>query len=188
MKNLAVIIILVCTFSVFSQTKETELKAEGQVRYDKPTVYLEYVCQKNQSIWLRLFNNTVWTITVGSDELYYKTEKTVKLSNGLEFYAMPNNKDVSLRYNVERFALPAKKVKVPIIEHSDSFYTNWIASNDSVLFSIPLKYLKEDLQISVKFNYEWEVSKKGTIVSGPEHRVLFRGIDTPDKSTTCKEE
>ena len=177
MRSLVLIFFLLSGITAFSQTNNGESKADGQVESNRPTIYLDYVCQDKKKVRLRLNNNTIWTIAVRSDVLYYKTEKTVKLSNGKEFYTMPNNKAVSLQYRVDKFALPWKNVKVPQIAYADSGSINWIASADSILFSVPIEYLKEDLQIIVKFNYEWEVGKNGSIVSGPEHNVSFRGID-----------
>jgi hypothetical protein len=183
MKRFALVFILFLGFCVFSQDKSV---GNTQVKPEKPSIYLDYVCQSNDKIRLRMLNNTIWTIAVSSDELYYKTKKIVKLSNGKEFYTMPNDKEVSIRYRIEKNALPTKNIKVPEITYADSFFTNWISSDDSILFSVPIKYLKDDLQIFVRFNYEWEVSKNGTILSGPEHRVSFRGIDIPDKLKICE--
>jgi hypothetical protein len=181
MKILVLASVLCLVLTAFSQTNSSSKNAVGQVRGNTPTVYLEYVCQDKKNIRLRLNNNTIWILAVSADELYYKTEKTVKLANGIEFYTMPNNKEVSLQYRVDKFALPEKNVKVPKIAYSDSSNTNWIASADSILFSVPNDYLKEDLKITVRFNYEWEVSKDGVIVSGPEHTISFRGIDLNEK-------
>jgi hypothetical protein len=186
MKKLSLIIILLLHLTSFSQNENGELKVEGQMKSGKPTVYLEYVCQDKKKVFLRMYNNTIWAIAVSSDELYYRTKKTVKLSNGKEFYVIPNDKEISLQFKVDKFELPSKNVKLPKIVRNDTSFTNWIASDDSVLFSVPVEYLKEDLMISVSFNYEWEVSKKGIILSGPEHRVLFRGIDVPDKTLPCE--
>ena len=185
MKKATLIFLLFSAVSVFSQNGDVTLKADGQAKSNRPTVYLEYVCQDNKKIHLRMFNNTVWTIAVNSDELYYKTGKSVTLANGKEYYALPNDKEISLQYRVDKFALPTENVKIPKISYLDSASTNWIASGDSVLFSVPSQYLKENLQIFVRFNYEWEVTKNGSIVSGPEHRVSFRGIDIPDKTIGC---
>ena len=179
------ILIMGSSLIVFSQNNSSEFKAEGQIESGKPTVYMEYICQDKNKVSLRLHNNTVWTIAVSSDRLYYRTNKVVKLANGKEFYTMPDNKEVSLQYGVEKYALPSENVKVPTVSRNDATSKNWIASGDSVLFSVPIEYLRQDLMVFVKFNYEWEVDKKGFIVIGPEHRLLFRGIDIPDKQITC---
>lgn len=179
MKKLTLIFLLFLTTSAFSQINELQPKADGQLEAGKPTTYLEYGCQDKKNVQLRMFNNTIWAVAVNSDKLYYKTEKTVKLANGKEFYAMPNDREVSLQYRIEKFALPSENVKIPKVNYPDSSSTNWIASGDYVLFSVPIEYLRKDLQIFVKFNYEWELTKRGSIVSGPEHRISFRGIDLP---------
>lgn len=186
MKSLILILILISTITTFSQSKNGEPKLVEKVKNNKPTVFLDYVCQDKTKVRLRMYNNTDWGISVGSDKLYYKTKKTVKLANGIEFYAMPNDEEVSLLYRVEKFALPSENVKIPKIAYFHSYSINWIAAADSILFSVPIIYLKENLQVFVRFNYEWETNDKGVLLSkAPEHRVSFRGIDL-DKSISCE--
>lgn len=180
-----ILMLMLSAFSVFSQMRENGGDVPGQSKAGNPTVYVEYVCEDSNKVFLRMFNNTIWTLAVESDRLYYKTPKVVKLGNGTGFYAMPNDKEVSLNYFVEKFALPSKKVKLPKISYPDSVYGNWIAADDSILFSVPLDYLKADLQIFIYFNYEWEVTTKGVILPGPQHRISFRGIGLPDLKKTC---
>lgn len=59
----------------------------------------------------------------------------------------------------------------------------WIASQDSIFFPVPAKYLQKGLKISVKFEYEWEISKQGLSINEPEHRVYFRGSDIGSANT-----
>lgn len=186
MKILVLILMLFLSLGVFSQSSD-KLKFSWRPNMDKPMVDLEYVCQDNKKVNLRMYNNTIWVLSVTSDQLYYFTKKTVKLLNGKEFYTMPKDKEVSLQYRVEKFALPWKNVKVPKLLQPDSGSLNWIASEDSILFSVPIEYLRKDLQVSVRFNYEWEMTKQGFFDTTPEHRVFFRGIDLPDTPMSCKE-
>jgi hypothetical protein len=151
------------------------------------TVYLDYNCSHDKKAYLQLYNNTDWSISVRSDELYYYTKKTVKVSYGKEFYAMPNDKEVSLQYTVEKFALPWENVKVPNLVQPDSSFNNWIAPRDNVKFSVPLDYLRDDLQVFVRFNYEWEMGKQGFFNNTPEHRVNFRGITLSNTAQTLCE-
>jgi hypothetical protein len=109
----------------------------------------------------------------------------LKLANGREPFVAPNDKEISLRYYVERFALPKEKVKVPQLYYTDSFFTTWIAPKDSAMFAVPIEYLKENLQVFLKINYEWETTKNGAVVSQTEHRVSFRGIDIPEQTKAC---
>jgi hypothetical protein len=183
--TLSLILLIIVQFvNCFSQFNEKS-KSDGQVKYEKPSVYIDYVCQDKHNVQLRMFNNTIWALSIESNQLYNYTSKTIKISNGKEFYAMPNDKVVSLFFQVDKFSLPSKKVNIPKLSRADSSSNNWIASDDSILFSVSTEYLRKDLQIYVKFNYEWELSKSGFIVGSPEHRISFRGIDMPDRLTVC---
>ena len=172
----------------FFQTRTSDVDVSPRVTPDKPTVYLEYVCQNSLKVYLRMCNNTIWHIDVTMSDPYYST-KRIKLRNGIDTYASPDDKEISLRYSVEKFALPWESVKVPKLSTPDNGFSGWIASRDSVLFSVPLEYLRKDLQIAVRFNYEWEVTAKGYTINDPEHRVSFRGIDLPNtKVVLCGNE
>ena len=163
-----------------------ELKYGGRVNPDRPTVYLGYVCQDKKKVYLRMYNNSVWHLIVTTDELYYPSKTPIKLRYGVNTYAAPNDREVSLQYRVEKWALPWEHVKVPEAPRPDNGFSGWIASQDSILFSVPAEYMRKDLQVFVTFNYEWEATKKGPPISGPEHRVSFRGIDLPDAATACE--
>lgn len=185
MNNAVLIFMLFLTTAPFFQSNSDELKSGGRVKAGKPTVYLEYVCQDKKKVYLRMYNNTIWHISVVTDELY-PPKMPIKLRNGVNTYAAPNDKEISLHYRVEKWALPWEDVKVPRIAYPDSGFSNWIASQDSILFSVPVEYLRKDLQAFVRFEYEWEVTKKGYTINDPEHRVSFRGLDLPDtKSSAC---
>jgi len=186
MRNAVLILMLLATTS-FSQSGSDELKSGARVRADKPTVYLEYVCQDKNKVYLRMYNNTIWHISVVADDLYYPSKTPIKLRNGINTYAAPNDKEISLQYRIEKWALPSENVEVPKVAYSDNGFSGWIASQDSILFSVPTEYLRKDLQIFVRFNYEWEVTKKGHTINDPEHRVSFRGLDLSDiKPSACK--
>jgi hypothetical protein len=186
MKKVALFLILFSTATSFSQSSSDELKSGARVNADKPTVYLEYACQDKKKVYLRMYNNTIWHISVVTDELY-PPKTPIKLRNGINTYAAPNDKEISLQYRVEKWAVPWENVKVPQIAYPDNGFSNWIASQDSILFSVPIEYLRKDLQIFVRFDYEWEVTKKGYTISDPEHRVSFRGIDFSDtKPLACE--
>lgn len=176
MKRAALILALLLTTTSFAQSSNDELKSGGRVRADKPTVYLEYVCQDKRQVHLRMYNNTIWHISVDTDGLYPDKTK-IRLRNGVDTSAAPNDREVSLHYRIERWALPWEDVKVPKIAYPDNGFANWIASRDSILFTVPVEYLRKDLQVIVRFNYEWEITKQGYTISDPEHRVSFRGID-----------
>ena len=187
MKHAVLILMLFSAATSSSQISSDELKAGARVRADKPTVYLEYVCRDKKKVYLRMYNNTIWHISVVADDLYYPSKTPIKLRNGINTYAAPNDKEISLQYRIEKWALPSENVEVPKVAYSDNGFSDWIASQDSILFSVPIEYLRKDLQIFVGFNYEWEITKKGHTLNDPEHRVSFRGLDLSDiKPLGCK--
>lgn len=186
MKNGTLILILFLGMMAFAQGGSEELKFGGRVKPDKPTVYLEYVCQNKEKVYLRMYNNTIWHISVRADKLY-PSKTRIKLRNDVNTYAAPNDKEIGLYYRVEQWALPSKNVGVPRLPSPDNGFDSWIASQDSILFSVPVQYLRKDLQVFVRFAYEWEVTKDGYTINDPEHRVVFRGIDLSDtKPLACK--
>ena len=187
MKVLAWMFLLSFLSNTFSQSGNDKLRLSRRANTDKPAIYLDYVCQDKKTIHLRMYNNTPWVISVRSDKLYYYTNKTAKLINGKEFSAMPNDREISLQFRVEKYALPWENVEVPKLAQPDSGSLNWIASQDSVLFSVPVKYLRNDLQVLVRFNYEWEMTEQGSFDTEPEHRVSFRGLALSNlRQLTCE--
>lgn len=186
MKNVTLILILFLTSISFAQNGSEELKFGGRVKRDKPTVYLDYVCQNKEKAYLRMYNNTIWHISIKADRLY-PSKIRIKLRNDVDTYAAPNDKELSLYYRVEKWALPWENVAIPKFPYPDNGYDSWIASQDSILFSVPVRYLRKDLQVFVRFAYEWEVTKEGYTINDPEHRVFFRGIDFSEiKPLACK--
>ncbi len=179
MKIIVLIFVFFLAATSFSQSNDGNVEPTERVIGDKPTVYLEYACQDKKEVYFRMYNNTIWHISVTTDELYL-SKKAIKLRNGVNTYAMPNDRKISLHYRVEKWALPWENVKIPKIVYPHNGFSNWIASQDSILFSVPLEYLRKDLQIFVRFEYEWEITKKGYTINDPEHRVSFRGLDLSD--------
>jgi hypothetical protein len=189
MKFTVLIFILCVVTTSFSQSSNRDGNISERIKADKPTVYLEYFCQDKSKVYLRLYNNTIWPLAIKTDELYYPSKTPIKLRNGVSTFAAPNDKEIILQYRVEKFALPWENVKVPKIAYYDNGFLDWIASDDSVFFSVPIEYLHKDLQVFVRFNYEWEIIGHGVNKNNPEHRVSFRGIDLSDtKPLTCEKD
>jgi hypothetical protein len=178
MKRVVFISIFLIVCPVLAQDEKADLKTGARVNPDKPTVYLEYACQNKKRAYLRMHNNTIWNVLVRTDELYYEVRKPIELSYGVKSHALANNREISLQYHIEPFSMNPQKVDMPKITYPHVHFAGWIASNDSIQFSVPMAYLREDLQVVVNFQYEWEVVKP-TYLNDPEHRITFRGIDLP---------
>lgn len=175
MKNSALIFVLLLVTTAFSQSGDIDSKLNVRVKTDKPTVYLDYVCQDKKKIYLRMFNNTIWNIDVTAYESYFPTKRPLILLNGAKVYAIPDDKEIPLQYYVQKDEMIGKKkVKIPKVVGYRTNGGGWIASQDSILFSVPMDYLQEGLKVSVNYNYEWEITKDGYTINDPEHRVYFR--------------
>ena len=179
MKRILLILILCLAATAFSQNVEDP----ERVNQKKPTVYLEYVCQNEKNIYLRMHNNTIWQIVVGAEKSYFPTTKPIKLRNGNKGYAIPSDEVVPIHYYIEKDALENTKIKVP---QKEPYYLNrggTIVSQDSIRFSVPIEHLRKGLKIYVGFGYEWELALPGDINREAEHRVYFRGGDIGSANT-----
>jgi hypothetical protein len=187
MKILTLIFISLLTFQIFSQTGNDEQKLSGRVNANKPTISLEYVCQDEKTIRLRMYNNTIWHISISAEKLYFPTKKPIIIGNGNKGYAIPNDEEVPIHYYIEKDELEnIKKIKIP---EKKPYYQNGggrIVSQDSILFSVPIEHLRKGLKIYVEFNYEWELTESGFMRNEPEHRVYFRGGDIGSANTEIK--
>ncbi len=169
----------------FAQSNNDETKIDIRLRNDKPTVYIEYVCQDEEKIFLRMHNNTIWHIGVGAEKSYFPTKKPIKLGNGNKGYAIPNNEEVPLHYKIEQDELGnEKKMEVP--KQKLYYYPNVrgrIASEDFIKFAVPIGHLQDGLKISVRFSFEWELITSFHLAREPVHRVYFQGSEIGSENT-----
>ena len=168
-------IILWGIFPTFAQNERLgRIQENVRIIKDKPTIYISFerlgrreplkTGESNQGVWLRIHNNTNWSITfsafgvphsLGDMGVYYEIEAEPEISLS----------DVPIGYR-------------PI----DVYSTIVLHPKESVGFSVPREHLAKGLGIYVKFNYEWEKRKGYVNIEGePEHRVYFRYLDLPKK-------
>ena len=188
-KIILVLCIFLLTLGVSSQVSSENKINVRQAIVKKPTIYLDYLCQNSDMIFLRMYNNTEWHISVSSD-IYFPTRKSITLRNGVKTSAAPNDEAISsLFYFVSPDGLAfVRKVKVPKSAREGVGNDGggaWIAPNDSIFFPVPQKYLRKGLRVSVQFEYEWEIGKDGVRSNEPEHKVYFRGAKIPIKKVKC---
>jgi hypothetical protein len=183
MKKMFLLIFLSLVSMAFSQDSKS-LKANERVDSRKPTVYLSYICQDEKRVYFRMYNNTIWHISISAEKSYFPTKKPIILGNGNKGYAIPNDEEVPIHYYIEKDELEnIKKIKIP---EKESYYQNGggrISSQDSILFSVPIEHLRKGLKIYVEFNYEWEMTESGNMRNEPKHRVYFRGGDIGSANT-----
>jgi hypothetical protein len=130
--------------------------------------------QKGNDVWLRLHNNTCWTIQLRTFSMYLPKRKPdekpvdwLKRAGYLE-----NDSEISVPYDVEE--KDGRRHFSPF----DSFSISRIQSGVSVIFSVARDNLSKERSIFVDFNYAWEVDERGfTRTNEPQHRVGYRSYD-----------
>ncbi len=174
MKAIVVMFIfcLVCE-SVIAGHQNAKASSEVRVQKNKPTVYIEfersgnrkalYEGQSNKGIWLRLHNNTKWSIV-------------------LDMHGVPSDDygDAALIYDV----LFDRQVIIPDSCHICSF--NSLESGHSLLFSLPAEYLSTGRAVRIKFSYGWEDANGTADGREPEHHVYFYSSQLPKSSQPSK--
>jgi hypothetical protein len=169
---------------VLSQTNDPKsLRREDIViRRNRPTIYLcaDHKTDKNGTdvIWLRIYNNTIWTIRFGADRTG-TSQKLLKLSSGSRVAGLTNESVAFPRYEFEPSETGAKK-QGP--EWGDVGTVSWLPSNTSASFSVPRGYFKLGT-LFLKYKYEWEFT--GAVADesyAPVHRVYFGIADLGDLS------
>jgi hypothetical protein len=144
----------------------------GAVSQDisKPTIYLTLErFGENDSVWLRLHNNTWWAISFRTDDPYQGASVTpLILGDGRQVPGLADDLEVAPEYFIEH-------ATDRVTTHARSWCTasrSWLPPGRSVVFSFPRKDLKSWEQIYVRFTYEWEQGG-----NDPEHKVKFYGND-----------
>ena len=133
---------------------------------DKPTVYISFERagkrepllngESDEGIWLRLHNNTRWSIKLDMNDV-----------PSAEFG------DADLFYEV----MADKKVVVDMRCHVCS--TDSVPPGRSVLFSVPREHLAKGRAIRISFAYEWEEDGNRSTVGEPQHLVSFYASKLP---------
>jgi hypothetical protein len=136
----------------------------------KPTIYLTFErFGENDSLWLRLHNNTRWAISFRTENRYVRASVTpLKLNDGRLVLGLADNLEIVPEYFIEH----ATDRVTTNGKYWCTALTSWLPSGRSVVFSFPRKNLKSWEQIYVTFTYEWE---RGDY--DPEHKVRFHGFD-----------
>jgi hypothetical protein len=187
------IVLAFCTF----------LYGQDATRKDqtKPHIYISVESKTEDKILLRFINNSKWAVKVclqaftptvpanvkkfellnGETKFAFVNEKKVRLCYGVESYKryqtiLSNNKNSVARKKENTQTSKTENCKSSVCGfYEDGNYggEGWVASESSILFELPAKYLKENYRIYVSYNYEWEYSEKSLAYLSPEHRIYF---------------
>ena len=136
----------------------------------KPTVYLTFErFGENDSVWLRLHNNTEWGISFRTEHAFQgESVAPLALSDGRGVPGLSDGLEITPEYFIEH-------ATDKVTTNAQSWCTavnSWLPPGHSVVFGFPRGRLKAWEEIYVKFTYEWERGK-----DDPEHRVKFQGFD-----------
>jgi hypothetical protein len=172
MKTVFVIFCLACG-PIIAGHQNARIPSAVRLQKNKPTVYIEFersgnraplfASESNKGIWLRLHNNTKWSIV-------------------LDMNGVPSEDygDAALIYDV----LSDRQVIIPDSCHVCSF--NSLGSGHSLLFSIPAEHLSTGRALRIKFSYCWEDSNGVAAGREPEHYVFFYASNLPKSSQQSK--
>jgi len=126
--------------------------------------------ESDEGIWLRLHNNTRWTLSfksfgvpkeLGEIGFFYEVEKVVTEETGSIFQE-------------------SKAEEMPLGYRVNHFYSPFLLQpGKSITFSIPLEHLGKNRKIAVSFNYEWENKGKHELDVEPQHKVFFYSSKIP---------
>lgn len=144
--------------------------ASVRITKQKPSVYLTferkgtrsplYEGESNLGIWLRLHNNTRWTIIFPA-------------------FGVPEALgQVGMFYEIEEETSKKKGPDLPTGYRPGHLYSSYyLRPGASVVFSIPREHLAEGLALRLSFSYEWE--DQDDVFAGREvkHQVYFSSSD-----------
>ncbi|MGH9928572.1 MAG: hypothetical protein ACREA9_04985 [Pyrinomonadaceae bacterium] len=176
---------LFCIGSISGNVSSQERNAANLTRenvvvtWNKPTVYicadLKLNKSKNNStkdgniVWLRVYNNTIWTIRFGATT-GATLQKALVLPNGSRVAGLTDDSVFFPRYEFESNS-PNAEAERPA--WGDFGTASWLPSNVSAVFSVPQKYFANG-KLFLTYKYQWEFT--GTIGDeshAPVHRVYF---------------
>ncbi len=141
-----------------------------RIRKTRPHLFIEFVKkgrgslyegEKEERVWLRLANNSIWPILICSGSVPSK-------------YG-----DLELAYEVDHIEGTAEK---PSTRHSDNCQNSIIKAGTTVIFSVPQTHVLPTLLLKVSYRYAWEKDPDGTEnILEPRHFIYFYGSDLPNK-------
>lgn len=166
-KTLMLILLLLClsTVGYAQHSKPRRVKTEVRLSRNKPTVYITFeragkrepleAGESDEGIWLRLHNNTRWTITfpafgvpetLGEVGMFYEVEAI----RNIETY-----RDAPKSGESQRQEQAAQETPVGYrLGHVSS--TVQLPPGDSIVFSVPREHLNKGLALHLSFSYEWQ--------------------------------
>jgi hypothetical protein len=193
-KVFSLLALLVCLSPALGLQKSTQEEAKSQLlRKDRPSVYLEFDRigkapplfdgENEERIWLKLHNNSKWTIEFCSFPV-----KSQYGGTGI-VYAVKHQQPTLVSVGVEGSSsrtttLPGDKdqrenAKAPQgYSTGDTCTAYYLGSGKSVVFSLPRDHLRKNLYLEIEFWPEWE-NRDNELGSFPQSYVSFSNHELP---------
>ena len=173
-KQLVHVVVLMCCVAclslvAFSQSSRTSNLKRDQavVRRDKPSVYICLDRKTESEAWLRIHNNTVWTLQFQGGG---RSSKLLTLSNGKRVAALSSG---SLAFPEYRFE--SKSGGEVNYAWEDVHTVMFLPSGAYALFKVPANKFDSGL-LFLQYVYEWELTGAvGSESNPPQHRVFNSG-------------
>jgi len=209
----SILLVIVLIFGLTAVTPAQKRKphlARRSVRIlkAKPTVYITFVRfgkrepthnnESDEGVWLRVHNNTRWTLLFGGYGAYTAKDEEVSMFYGVEEVPKPRDRFIIMpplpqRPIFDRPPVQAQPTETPKVEKEekdcDAPPGEWgidvvglipLPPGKSLLFSVPLETLCKNLKIYIEYNYAWERKNYyDNYGDEPQHRVYFYGSDLP---------
>lgn len=196
--------------SVFAQHNGQSKKADVVLSKGNPTVYITFeragirepldAGESDEGIWLRLHNNTPWSISFCTPGLYLGPKvESYRLRDGRGALGLREGVEIQVCHGVEQVDFYRSKETSPgVVNLNESVRvknlpvgynrghvssTSWLPPGRSVIFSVPREHLAKRLGVYLSFKYEWETAENDNGNNEPEHRVYFRCSDLPERIT-----
>ena len=163
---IAVLILSGLSGAVYAQRRvATRTARDVRISKKHPTIYITFervgkrephrLNESDSGVWLRLHNNTRWTIDVpahGLNNLVFTDGKGGEVALRYQVAAVPPPR-TRVRVIPEPPAKEKGECKVPTIGYIDLHSSIELAPGESTLFSVPREHLCENLYIFVDYSY-----------------------------------
>ena len=202
------VMLFVFASSVFSQHDGPSKKADVVVSKGNPTVYITFeragtrkpmdAGESDRGIWLRLHNNTRWSISFCTPGLYLGSRiESYRLRDGRGALGLRDGVEIQACHGVEQVSYYESETtsnggininesvrvqNIPVgYNRGHVSSTSWLPPGRSVILSVPYEHLAKHLGVYLSFKYEWETAENDSGNNEPEHRAYFRASDLPKK-------
>jgi hypothetical protein len=188
---LSLLVSLLCLSSVSGKQQSSQDRSRSiLIRKDRPSVYIEFERsgkapplferEKEERIWLRLYNNTQWAINFCSFSVknqYGRAGIVYEVKRSRTSFGMPKGSS-------NQGALPEERNQQESVRTPQGYSTADVCtpyslgSGKSVTFSLPREHLGKNLYIEFEYWPEWE-NRDNELGNFPKYSVSFGNQELP---------